>query len=478
MAKGPVVVQGSAVASPYAHSTSPSPPRSSAVPTTDGDWQKGEKQGTKCNDPLFAILLYINVGAVAALAAVYGQEAFPGEDESTASNIDYVGYMLVVFICAGAAFATSAIMFSVMMRIPETMLKFSLIFVVILSGLIMIAGFLSGAIFSAIIGAVFFVLTLCYAKMAWRRIPFASANLVTAMTAVKSNLGVTLVAYFFVALAFGWSVVWTISIMGLWESETVCTEDDNGLESCTAPNYGVLFGMLLAYFFTHQVLQNSVHVTVAGVVGTWWFAPDEANSCCSTAIWDSLKRTFTTSFGSICFGSLLVAILSALRQLANAARADDEGGVLLCIAECILGCLESLLEYFNTWAFVYVGLYGYSYLEAGKNVFTLFKNRGWEAIIADDLIGNVLFLVTLIVGVLAGVVGIIYQEIDPDVFESAGGNPRLVAFFILMSVIGSSVNAVIVLFAEAPAEFQQHYPELSSNMREKWAEVYPNVVTY
>ena len=30
-----------------------------------------------------------------------------------------------------------------------------------------------------------------------------------------------------------------------------------------------------------------------------------------------------------------------------------------------------------------------SYLEAGKNVFTLFKNRGWEAIIADV---SILFL--------------------------------------------------------------------------------------
>jgi hypothetical protein len=75
-----------------------------------------------------------------------------------------------------------------------------------------------------------------------------------------------------------------------------------------------------------------------------------------------------------------------------------------------------------------VGLYGYSYLEAGKNVFTLFKNRGWEAIIADDLIGNVLWLVSTIVGCLAGVVGVIYAEIDPDVFESAAGNASYVAF--------------------------------------------------
>lgn len=32
---------------------------------------------------------------------------------------------------------------------------------------------------------------------------------------------------------------------------------------------------------------------------------------------------------------------------------------------------------------VYVGVYGYGYIEAGKNVFQLFHNRGWEAIIAD-----------------------------------------------------------------------------------------------
>lgn len=62
----------------------------------------------------------------------------------------------------------------------------------------------------------------------------------------------------------------------------------------------------------------------------------------------------TTSFGSICFGSLIVAILEALRTLANAARNNDDGNaILLCIAECILSCLASIVEYFNRWAFIY-----------------------------------------------------------------------------------------------------------------------------
>jgi hypothetical protein len=70
-------------------------------------------------------------------------------------------------------------------------------------------------------------------------------------------------------------------------------------------------------------------------------------------------------------------------MLANAAQSNGDGGILVCIAECILACLASILEYFNKWAFIYVGVYGYGYIEAGKNVFSLFQNRGWEAVIAD-----------------------------------------------------------------------------------------------
>ena len=217
----------------------------------------------------------------------------------------------------------------------------------------------------------------------------------------------------------------------------------------------------------------------------------------------------TTSFGSICFGSLLVAIVQALRALANQAQAEGDAGILACIAECILACLASILEYFNKWAFVYVGLYGYGYLEAGKNVMTLFQNRGWEAIIADDLVGNTMFLVSVIVGGITGCVGLVI-EATSNLFETeemAGSSGAwaflyvlhvmdsfdvvciivltftlgcsfgfivgLILCSILMSVVASGVNAVIVLFAEAPAEFEQNYPELSAKMRETWDETFP-----
>lgn len=73
------------------------------------------------------------------------------------------------------------------------------------------------------------------------------------------------------------------------------------------------------------------------------------------------------------------------------------------------------------------GLYGYPYLQAGKNVITLFQNRGWEAIIADDLVGNTLFLVSVIVGAISGVVGLLL-DVTTTFFQDAPGNTRIVAF--------------------------------------------------
>ena len=96
----------------------------------------------------------------------------------------------------------------------------------------------------------------------------------------------------------------------------------------------------------HDIALPLLSTRWSGVVATWWIVPEDASSCCSSAIWDSLKRTLTTSFGSICFGSLLVAIIQALRALANTARSQDDG-ILLCLAECILACIAGLIEYFN-----------------------------------------------------------------------------------------------------------------------------------
>jgi hypothetical protein len=55
-------------------------------------------------------------------------------------------------------------------------------------------------------------------------------------------------------------------------------------------------------------------------------------------------------------------------------------------------------------AYVYVALYGYSFIEAGKNVMQLFRSRGWTSIITDLLVDGVLGMVSLAVGAITGAI--------------------------------------------------------------------------
>jgi len=250
----------------------------------------------------------------------------------------------------------------------------------------------------------------------------------------------------------------------------------------------VTFFLLVAYYWAAQVISNTIHVTVAGTVGTWWYTPNEASSCCSQAIKESFMRANTYSFGSICFGSLLVAIIQALRSMINNARNQSNSNpILLCIAECILSCIQSIVEYFNKWAFIYVGLYGYSYINAGKNVVALFKAKGFSSIITDDLVSHALGLTSVVIGLLAGLVGMIPASSDENMFAGVPpGSEKWIGFLIgfivgvvissiTMSVVASSVNTVIVCFAEGPAEFQENHPALSREMRDAWQQAYPEL---
>ena len=92
--------------------------------------------------------------------------------------------------------------------------------------------------------------------------------------------------------------------------------------------------------------------------------------------------------------------------------------------------MESIIEYFNKWAFVYVGVYGFGYCEAGKNVMTLFKDRGWEAVIADDLVGMVLGMMSLIVGAITGGFAVLFVTATNwfDNFSGSEDNAKIFAF--------------------------------------------------
>lgn len=180
----------------------------------------------------------------------------------------------------------------------------------------------------------------------------------------------------------------------------------------------------------------------------------------------------------------MVALVRALRATLEHLRNNNDAQILVCIIECILACIEGMIEYINKWAYVYVGLYGFGYLEAGREVINLFQQRGWTAIITDDLVDNVLWMMSLAIGL---VVGLLALFIGADPLSNAGvDNAGMIAFgvgFLMgylfgsigLGVVASATNTVIVCYCEAPAEFQSNHPQLSAEMRAAWTSAWPDL---
>ncbi|KAL7555376.1 hypothetical protein ACA910_022362 [Epithemia clementina (nom. ined.)] len=476
----------------------------------------GERQPNHWRDAWAALLFLVHQVAIFYLAFAWGVPAlsyeypaapsddnsnggnhstngtgdFSGDDPSRYLDEKYTGeveeghlggFLLLCFISSIGALLIGATAMSVMIRFAEKTIHFSLFFTVFCNVVVTISLALERHWLGFGVSAVCLVLVVLYTQQVWSRVPFAASNLLAALTAVQSNGGIVLVSLGVTVVVTLWTLVWILAAVGVYMKRADC---DSG--TCTTHTNGFFFLLLLlSYYWTSEVSKNVMHVTTAGTVGTWWFAPDEASTFCSPAISDSLCRATTFSLGSICFGSLLTAVLQLLHQMCrDLKRRSSAPSVLLCIVEFMLHILERLVSYFNKWAYIYVGLYGYNYLDSGRKVVTLFRERGWTTIINDQLVVRALFLVSLVIGALTGCLGLAFAGFT-NWMSDFGAAATPLAFFIpfvcglalsmiFLSVVESAVDTIIVSFAEAPLEFERNHPGLYTQMCQAWRLAFPD----
>lgn len=466
-----------------------------------------------CKDLPWAILFIINVGAIIVCMGIWGIKTFSEQSSSSGSSVfsqnDVTAATGVLLGIGVVAVVLSLAMVKLIVTYAECMIRFTLWFNVGIAFAMAIFGFLYGNFFLGIFGVLIALITLCYARAMMHRIPFAVANLRVAAAAISKHGSTYCVAFGIVIFEIGWVVAWSLAFLGVMDQMNVTsstTTSNTGKaagEYCTSSSqcasrscntatkecraeatiqisgttYAVFFFMLLSFYWGMQVFKNISHTTIAGTVATWWY-----NAESKGATGASLKRSCTTSLGSICLGSLLVAIIQVLRSMAEQARQEGSGAA--CLAECILGCIQSIMEYFNRWAYVYIGVYGYKFSQAGKAVFELFHQRGFDAIINDDLIGNVLGFAALAVGLICAGLGVLAVNVfeivkfsNADVYLAIMGFVVGVSIAVTpLSVIDSSVATIFVCFAEDPAAFQQSHPDLYQPLVAEWHALYPEIM--
>ncbi|KAG2202551.1 hypothetical protein INT47_012545 [Mucor saturninus] len=347
--------------------------------------------------------------------------------------------------------------------------------------------------YSAIIG---FVISFMYLILA-NLIP-GPLIWITFVGSIVLYLGVT--AYYFYMQYYSGAIIFLIfSVLyifcfwswrdripfatGKYHAEVGYCHYSSSTQTNSKLNAAMVF-LVFSFYWTSQVISYVTHVTLSGVFATVYFL----NNQIAHPIWGSAKRALTTSFGSICFGALLVALINTLRYFIQVARSSSDNPLLsfaLCIIECIVSCIQGLFEWFNQYAFSGVAIYGQGFVPSAKRTWSMIQDRGIEAMINDNLIGNVLVMGSLLVGILSSLFGYIYLLVVKPSYNSTGNMTpivMLICFIIGMSmfstvstVISSGVTTTFVCLAEDPEALRRVNPELYEAIRRTWPQIVQGV---
>lgn len=341
-------------------------------------------------------------------------------------------------------------------------------------------------------GALFLLLGVftIFCFITWiKRIPFSVLMFQTAVDVSRNHGHVYLVSFLggLAAAAFSaWFAVTLVAVYVRFEpgANPSCNASAGGSGGCSsAVVIGLLVYITFAGYWITEWLKNTIHTTISGVYGSWYFAP---NNPAKGATRGAARRALTYSFGSISFGSLLVAILDFLRFCCSVARNGGGTGngvadCAFCVLQCILGIVQWALEFVNRYAFSYMALYGKNYLTSAKDTWRMIKDRGIDALINECLVGPVLSMGCLFVAVACGLISYVYLEVTSPAYNTDGQFTAVVvvySFLIGLQITGcfvvplnSGIDTIFVAAAWDPEVLMREHSDLYHRM----IQVYPHV---
>jgi len=232
-----------------------------------------------------------------------------------------------------------------------------------------------------------------------------------------------------------------------------------------------------------MVAMNVTVAAYAGVYGRWYFGKAGPMTI------PSFKVALTTSLGSICFGSFIVATIRTLEVLASACERDAAENcnivmaLIACCLRCLLSCIGDIIEYFNSWAYIQCAVRNASFCQAAKITWSMCKLANADLVFADILTGYITGVGSLLSAVIGLGVGGAVGYMMSCRWDNVGSGPDSLgpagvcafgAFFAALTggycvseILGTGTRTILVLWAEDPAPFSAAHNELHNEFVEK-----------
>eukprot|EP01138_Halocafeteria_seosinensis_P013816 gb/GECG01014108.1/.p1 GENE.gb/GECG01014108.1/~~gb/GECG01014108.1/.p1 ORF type:complete len:669 (+),score=74.90 gb/GECG01014108.1/:1-2007(+) len=326
----------------------------------------------------------------------------------------------------------------------------------------------------SIIAFILAFLYICFLLFMCKRINLAIKVIQMASRAVRSAPFLPVVPTLLFLLTLGIAAVWAVSSVLLFSIADVNSTTVNGVTVRTLEvndniRYAFLY-MLFGFFWVTMFIVALVEMTTAFVVTSWYFAPREngerktADNPVRKAFWYSLRY----HFGSLAFGSLLIAIIKTMRavleyveqRIKKSGQETKFVKCAFCCCRCCLWCLEKCMRFINKIAYTIIVLTSKPFLtsafKAGKMIFNNFARVGALAIVSAGF----LLLGKIVVAAVSTLVGYaILTKADryaDETKDTAVANPLLVAVIIFlvswtvgslfMNILDSAMDSMLVAY--------------------------------
>jgi len=210
-------------------------------------------------------------------------------------------------------------------------------------------------------------------------------------------------------------------------------------------------------------------VMCAGTFATWYFL---APNLPENPTWNSLKRAITTSFGSVCLGSLFTITKSSVFP---ALKRENR-------CRPLWGCFAWFLQYFNRNAMASVAIFGKPYFEAAKSAWDTLSMNGFAPILLDDM-SNAILSLSCVFGasICALCGGIVGHYLSPIGFWWFPWVVAIFGFFIGLSIMiistevaDAGVATLFLCLASEPQRLEQADPVLYAFLRDNYAAECPS----
>jgi len=285
-------------------------------------------------------------------------------------------------------------------------------------------------------------------------------------TVLRSSPGVFVVAVLLVGLKFAYVVLCSASVWVVHAEANPYT---------TAHKHLITFALVLMSFWGLSVISNIVLVTLYGTLGRWYHGQP-------TTVCSSLLRACSTSFGSICCGSLVVASIQTSHKACEFLQ--KKGWIprwLMCIIDYVFSLLEAAIENLNTFGFVQVAVNGLGFVPASKRAIKFLKYKGLTALLTESILSRLQWLGSLAAAVLCGFTAalcskyLLHIDLNDHAHTSLLVAASTLGYFVVYALIAplhSMSTALLVLFAEAPDTLANSHPQEYASLMESWGGVY------